>query len=145
MEAYRSQRARRLAPLTAVLMSIAVMSQPNPTGAADSENGGTTALSGIRGPRLGRSDLSQMPGGDSVVLRGTRPSGSNASQPSGDPGEGYAGRRDTSRQMPNNPYDQRSNNTSSKDRYTVRGGMHDTISAVSAALGFRSHSSALGG
>jgi len=100
-------RISNLACLTAVLLGIAMISQPNLVDAADGKGGDATALSVMRGPGSDRSDLSEVPAGGSVVLRGTR-----LSQPSpGETGEGYAGTNNAVQQGPSNPYQQRQNNT----------------------------------
>jgi hypothetical protein len=78
-----SSRISGLACLTAVLLGIAMLSQPNLANAADN-----TALSVMRGPGSDQSDLSQVPAGGSLVLRGTRPPSPNASEPSPDVGGG---------------------------------------------------------
>src|SRR4029077_7063470 len=78
VEPYRTQRASSrisgLACITAVLLGIAVIPQPNLADAADGKGGDATALSVMRGAGSDRSDLSEVPAGGSVVLRGTRPS-----------------------------------------------------------------------
>ena len=110
MEPYRapeaSPRISGLACLTAVLLGIAMISQPNLVDAADGKGGDATALSVMRGPGSDRSDLSEVPAGGSVVLRGTRPP--NASEPP--LGEGVAP-NNAFQQGPSNPYQQRQNNT----------------------------------
>ena len=111
MEPYRAQRASPrisgLACLTAVLLGIAIIPQPNLADAADGKGGDATALSVMRGAGSDRSDLSEVPAGGSVVLRGTRPS-----QPSpGEAGEGNAATNSAFQQGPSNPYQQRQNNT----------------------------------
>ena len=111
MEPYRapeaSPRISGLARLTAVLLGIAIISQPNLVDAADGKGGGATALSVMRGPGSDQSDLSEVPASGSVVLRGTRPS-----EPSpGEASEGYAGTNSAFQQGPSNPYLQRQNNT----------------------------------
>ena len=109
METHRAQgassRISGLACLTAVLLGIAIIPQPNLADAADGKGGDATALSVMRGAGSDRSDLSEVPAGGSVVLRGTRPS-----QPS--PGEaGEAATNNAVQQGPSNPYLQRQNNT----------------------------------
>jgi hypothetical protein len=104
-------RVRRLACLIAILLGIAILSQPN-LATANGKGRGDTALPLMRGPGSGRSELSEMPAGGSVVLRGTRPPRPNASQPfPGDGGEGYAVANNGIQQGPSNPYQQGQNNT----------------------------------
>jgi hypothetical protein len=105
VEPNRAQRASArisgLAFITAVLLGIAIIPQPNLADAADGKGGDATALSVMRGPG------SDLPAGGSVVLRGTRPS-----QPSpGEAGEGNAATNSAFQQGPSNPYQQRQNNT----------------------------------
>jgi hypothetical protein len=86
-----------------------LLSQLNLADAADGKRGGDTALSVMRGQGPDRSDLSEVPAGGSVVLRGTRPPRPNASQFS--PDDGYAGANNALQQGPGDPYQQRQNNT----------------------------------
>jgi len=113
VEPYRAHRAcsriSGLACLTAVLGGVALLSQPNLADAADGQRGGATALSVMRGQGPDRSDLSEVPAGGLVVLRGTRPPRPNASQFS--PDDGYAGANNALQQGPSDPFQQRQNNT----------------------------------
>jgi len=116
MEPFRAHRAcSRISGLTCftvVLLGIAVLSQPNLADAADGKGRGATALSVTPGPGPDRSDLSEVPVGGPVVLRGTRPAKPNASPASaGEIGEGYAGANTALQQGPSDPFQQRQNNT----------------------------------
>jgi hypothetical protein len=110
VETYRAQgassRISGFACITAVLLGIAIIPQPNLAEAADGKGGGATTLSVMRGPGSDRSDLSEAPAaGGSVVMRGTGPPRPNASQPSpGAGGEGYAGTNNAFQQVPNNTF-----------------------------------------
>jgi hypothetical protein len=116
VEPYRAHRAcsriSSLACLTAVLGGVVLLSQLNLADAADGKRGGDTALSVMRGQGPDRSDLSEVPAGGSVVLRGPRPAKPNTSPASpGGIGEGYAGANTALQQGPGDPYQQRQNNT----------------------------------
>ena len=116
METYRAHEARSqisgLACLIAVLLTVALISLSNLAEAADDKEGGAITFSVLRGPGSDRSDVSEVPPGDSVVLRGTRPPKPDASNTSsGVDGEGFAGTNNAIQQRPSNPYEQRQNNT----------------------------------
>ena len=116
MEPYRAHGTRPsingLACLTAVLLGIAVLSPLNPADAADGKGGGVTTFSVMPGRGPDRSDLSEVPVGGPVVLRGTRPAKPNTSPASpGEIGEGYAGANTALQQGSGDPYQQRQNNT----------------------------------
>jgi hypothetical protein len=116
VEPFRAHGTRRsisgLVFLTVVLLSTAVLSQPNLADAADGKHGGATALSVMSGPGSDRSDFSEVPVGGPVVLRGTRPAKPNTSPASpGEIGEGYAGANTAPQQGSGDPYQQRQNNT----------------------------------
>jgi hypothetical protein len=96
--------------LTVVLLGVGT--QPNLADAADGKGRGATASSVTPAPGPDRSDLSEVPVGGPVVLRGTRPAKPNASPASpGEIGEGYAGANTALQQGPSDPYQQRQNNT----------------------------------
>ena len=65
-------RISGIARLSAVLLAIALLSQPNVADAADNK-GGDTAIAVVRGPTSDVREMPEVAPGGGVVLRGTRP------------------------------------------------------------------------
>ena len=77
-------RISGIARLSAALLGIVLLSQPNLADAADGKGGDTTTIAVVRGPTSDVREMPEVSSGGGVVLRGNRPV--NPSQPARDQG-----------------------------------------------------------